>query len=175
MRERTGPAARGPRRVARPPATAYIINMTAHHVTAIDGSIVQFAAVYAIGPALERQPVLIGHGRKPDKALRDLQATRDGTLAILAQAWFVELTLARRVRNRCDRILTTAKKELGDDWFDIDDEWAKRVIGFAARQEGIPIYKSAERRKLEISNADLNAQNVLRHIDMILDRGHRDE
>jgi hypothetical protein len=135
--------------------------MTAR-VTAIDGSVVQFAAVYAIGPALERRPALIGHGRKPDLALRTLQAACKGKLVILAQAWVVDLKPERRIKKRCHRILVTAKKQLGDDWFDIDDEWAKRVIDVAARQEGIPVYKRDELRKLEISKADLKFQNLLR-------------
>jgi hypothetical protein len=103
--------------------------------------------VYIIGPHGGGRPVKIGYARDPKAALRDKKTRSDQSLQIEAM-WTVSIPVASRIVTRCRQILAKAKKELPDGWYDVDTEWAKKVIGFAAREGRIPLYTNQQARRL---------------------------
>ena len=106
-----------------------------------------YCAVYAIGPVSERHPVKIGYSQDPRNRIYNLAKDR-GQLDVLALAWFVDRRVARRIEQRCHRIVAKAHKILPDGWYDIDAEWAKRVIAVAAQEEGINWITTSELQRL---------------------------
>lgn len=95
--------------------------------------------IYVIGPIDSRRPVAIGYDRNVRHSVTRLQRASNDKVGLLHTVYAVG-KLAGRVKNRSHKILQKAGKILDDEWFDIDAEWAKKVIAVAAHEEKVPIY-----------------------------------
>jgi hypothetical protein len=120
--------------------------------------------VYIIGPDGGGRPVKIGYAHDPKHALRNKKLDSDQPLQIEV-LWTTDITLASRIVSRCRQILAKAKKELPDGWYDIDAEWAKKVIGVAAGEGRIPIYTNAQARRRAEADQDRETKKLMRMLD----------
>lgn len=128
-----------------------------------------FCAVYAIGPVEDRRPIKIGYSKRPHYRISEFQVANYKQLGVLAMAWVADRRLARRIEQRCHRILTKAKKVLSGEWFDIDADWAKKVIAVAAQEEGIPWRSIDDLRRME----EIRTQIAMGDIDKMMEWSDR--
>ena len=139
-------------------------------ITVIGGSPVRMCAVYAIGT--NDGPTRIWYALKTGGLIEPGSDQK-----IVAIGWAPELKPARRVAKRCHRLLIQAGRNIGnasddprqfkaDDLFEINADWAKKVIGIAAREEGVPLYSNAELQKLKITKSDWRDDMLDRRADM---------
>lgn len=145
-------------------------------IHALFGQRVDFCAVYAIGSDEKKRPIKIGYAENVERRLRELQIGNPDKLKIIGLAWVMSWKLARRIEKRCHAILDKANKRIDGEWFDIDGEWAKKVIAVAAREEYIPIYSSEAVRATEVNLREFRHQRLIRMADMVLtehDKGKR--
>jgi len=129
-------------------------------VPAVGSLPIRISAVYAAGPS-KMGPLKIGHSIKPKSRISQLQTDNHEPVDIYAIAWTVDSKLSFRVERRCHKILKKAGRHVRGEWFDIDAEWAKKVIAVAAREEGIPLYSNREVRELSASRGELKMRQMI--------------
>jgi DNA-binding CsgD family transcriptional regulator len=128
------------------------------------GGELAWCCVYAIGPE-NGYPLKIGYAVDPLKALSKLRAENRNAVRICLTFWVGDSGVARRLQKACRELLDKANKRRSDGWFDINSEWAEKVVRFAANRESIPLY----------SNSDLNKIAAARTSRHRLNYPHRDE
>jgi len=135
-------------------------------VPTLGGRPVDFSSVYAIGPK-EGMPIKIGYGGDPKNRVSNCQAGNWVELFLHYNVWTVDNKLSRRVGKACHDVLDKAKKRLRGEWFNINPEWAKKVIWFAAQEEGIPLYTNKDINDTSMVKGDLMMLQMLDEAGLI--------
>jgi len=139
-------------------------------VPTIGGVPVEFAGVYAVGPVDRMTPIKIGYAADPRHRLSGLQISHWKELQIFHCAWVVDLMLARRIEIACHKILDKAGKRLRGEWFSIDQDWAWKVMTFAGKEQGVPIYTTKQINALMKRKEDIEVNRLMKLADMTYDR-----
>jgi hypothetical protein len=126
---------------------------------AVGGNAVTFFPICIFGPE-EGRPVQVAC-RTPNPT-RGGQFVRADDTPLHYTAWTIDAQLARRVKSNAHRLLDKAGKRIDSKWFDIPVEWAKKVIGVAARSQRIPLYTDADLERLYVSRTDLAIAEMTR-------------
>lgn len=102
--------------------------------------------VYAVGPE-SGNPIKIGLAENIANRVSGIQTSNWVKLKCHLAAWTPGPAYAKMLEANCHKLLDKASKRISGEWFDINPEWAAKVIAHCAEDLGIKTLSHREMLK----------------------------